>query len=90
MQKFGAAEKADEIGKYSRLKTTRKDFGFWHSDSSVSFAFRLTLLTVYTNDLLQTPDRPLSALLCPEMPLAVVPLVSDNQKAEHVLCWNLF
>ena len=39
----------------------------------------------YTNDFLQTPCCPLSAVLCPDMPLAV-PLVSDNQQAQHALC----
>ena len=88
MRKFGAAEKGNEIGEYSRFKTTRKAICLCIlvSDSSVSFAFRLTLSTAYTNDLLHTPGRPLSALLCPDMPLAAVLLISDNQQAEHALC----
>ena len=79
MQKFGATAKA-EIFKAQNIKRFRC------SDSSVSFAFRLNLSTMYTNDFLYTSCRPLSALLCPDMPLAVVPLVSDNQQAEHALC----
>ena len=75
MQKFGAAAKI-----YARLKTSRKAIGFWCSDLSVLFAFRLNLSTVYRNDFLHTPCRLLSALLCPDMPLEVVPLVSDNQQ----------
>ena len=81
MQKFGAAAKA-EIFKPQNIKKGHLSC----SDSSVSFAFRLNLSTVHTNDFLHTRCHPLSALLCPDMPLAVVSLVSDNQQAEHALC----
>ena len=55
------------------------DFGVQIHYQLVSFEFCLTLSIVYRNDLLCTPSHLLSALLCPDMPLAVVPLVSDDQ-----------
>ena len=75
MQKFGATAKAETF-KAQNIKRFRC------LDSSVSFAFRLNLSTIYTNDFLHTSCLPLSVLLCPDVPLAAVPLVSDNQQAE--------